>query len=66
VVEKCLVTIPATLELAVVAAGPRGVPTRPEVRLFGITEKHEDGQKKEMLACGLGSGKIIFRGAPSR
>ena len=58
--------LPATLELAVVAAGPRGVPTRPEVRLIGRIEKHEDGQKKETPACGLGSVKIIFRGAPNR
>ena len=37
------------------------MPTRPEVRLIGRIEKHEDGQKKETSACG-GKNVICYRG----
>ena len=55
---------PATLGLAVVAAGPRGVPTRPEVRLIGRIEKPKTVRKKETPACGLGSGKVLTSSVP--
>ena len=40
---------PATLGLAVVGEGPRGVPTRPEVRLIGRIEKPKKVGKKKRI-----------------
>ena len=48
---------PATLELAVVAAGPRGVPTRPEVLLIGRTESTKTVRKRRRPPAGWVVGK---------